>query len=191
MTMTNYLRPAVVLTVAFTLLTGIAYPLAITAIAQTAFSSQAEGSMIRNGDAIVGSALIGQSFTSDKYFWPRPSSAGQGYDASASSGSNLGPTSAKLVERTSSEIERLRASGLNGQVPADAATASGSGLDPHISPEFAKAQVARIARARGLPEAEISANLDRLTEGRLFGIIGEPRVNVLLLNLALDAAKHS
>jgi len=189
--MTTYIRPAVVLTLAFTLLTGIAYPLAITAIAQIAFPAQAGGSMIHNGDAIAGSALIGQSFTLDKYFWSRPSSAGQGYDASASSGSNLGPTSAKLVERTNTEIERFRAAGLTGQIPADAATASGSGLDPHISPEFAKAQIAHVARARGLRENQISVLVDRFTEGRLFGIIGEPRVNVLLLNLALDAAKPS
>ncbi len=187
--MQSYLRPAIVLTLAFILLTGIAYPLAITGMAQVLMPAQANGSLVRNGDHIVGSALIGQSFSSDKYFWPRPSAAGNGYDASASSGSNLGPTSAKLAERVKTDVARLRASGLSGPVPADGAMASGSGLDPHISPEFARVQIARVAKARGMTEADVAAIVDRFTEGRLFGIIGEPRVNVLLLNLALDADK--
>lgn len=177
------------MTVLFIALTGLAYPLAITGIAQLAFPAQANGSLVRNGDAIVGSALIGEAFTSDRYFWPRPSAAGNGYDAMASGGSNLGPTSKKLAERVKGEVERLRASGIAGPVPGDAATASGSGLDPDISPAFAAAQVGRVARARGLPEQAVADTVRHFTAGRLFGIIGEPRVNVLLLNLALDAPK--
>lgn len=185
--MMSYLRPAIVLTVAFTVLTGLVYPLVITGLAQTALPMQANGSLIRKDDAVVGSALIGQSFGSEKYFWSRPSAAGDGYDAAASSGSNLGPTSAKLAERVKADVERLHASGISGNVPADAGMASGSGLDPHISPDFARAQIARVARARGLAESSLAATVERFTEGRLFGIVGEPRVNVLLLNLALDA----
>jgi K+-transporting ATPase ATPase C chain len=189
--MQSYLRPAIALIVAFTLLTGLAYPLAVTGIAQLGFPVQANGSLIRNGDTVVGSALIGQPFASDRYFWPRPSAAGGGYDASASGGSNLGPTSARLAGRIEAEVERLRASGVAGPVPADAAAASGSGLDPHISPAFARAQVARVANARGMAAAEVAAAVDRFTEGRLSGIIGEPRVNVLLLNMALDGVNPS
>jgi K+-transporting ATPase ATPase C chain len=151
--------------------------------------AQANGTLIQNGDRIVGSALIGQAFTSERYFWPRPSAAGNGYDASASSGSNLGPTSAKLADRVKTDVARLQSSGISGQISADGATASGSGLDPHISPEFALQQVQRIARARAMPEADVAAILGRFTEGRLFGIIGEPRINVLRLNMALDASK--
>lgn len=187
--MQSYLRPAIVMTLGFTLLTGIAYPLAITGIAQLAMPDQANGMLIRDGDRIIGSTLIGQAFASDRYFWPRPSAAGNGYDASASSGSNLGPTSAKLTERVKTDVARLHSAGLAGPVSADGATASGSGLDPHISPEFATQQVERVAKARAMPEAEVKAILGRFTEGRLFGIIGEPRINVLRLNMALDASE--
>jgi K+-transporting ATPase ATPase C chain len=187
--MSTYLRPAIVLTLGFILITGIAYPLAITGVAQIAFPAQANGSLVRDGDTVVGSALIGQNFAGERYFWPRPSAAGTGYDAAASGGSNLGTTSAKLAERVKADVARLHASGIEGEIPGDAATASGSGLDPHISPDFAEAQVARVAKARGVDTAEVSALVARFTEGRLFGIVGEPRVNVLLLNRALDASR--
>lgn len=184
--MLSYLRPAIVLALLFMLVTGLAYPLAITGISQLALSAQANGSLVRNGNAIIGSELIGQAFTSDRYFWPRPSAAGAGYDAGASSGSNLGPTSAKLAERVKADVQRLHGSGIVGAIPADGATASGSGLDPHISPEFARAQVTRVAKARNASEADIAALVARFTQQRWLGIVGEPRVNVLLLNMALD-----
>ncbi|HEY6630711.1 MAG TPA: potassium-transporting ATPase subunit KdpC [Rhizobiaceae bacterium] len=182
------LRPAIVLTLLFIVLTGLAYPLAIAGIGQLAFPAQAKGSLIRNGETILGSALIGQNFATDRYFWPRPSvTAEAAYNAGASTGSNLGPTSASLAERVKTDVERLNAAGVAGPVPADGATASGSGLDPDISPEFARAQIKRVAAARGLAEADVSALVERFTEGRLLGIVGEPRVNVLRLNMALDA----
>jgi potassium-transporting ATPase KdpC subunit len=188
--MITQLRPALVMTVLFTLLTGIAYPLAITGIGQLVFPAQANGSLIREGDAIVGSSLIGQNFTNDRYFWPRPSvTADAPYNAGASTGSNLGPTSAALKERVAAEVARLRAAGVNGEIPADAATSSGSGLDPDISPEYADAQIARIAKARGITETGLAALVAGETKGRLLGIVGEPRVNVLEINLALDRSK--
>ena len=151
---------------------------------------QADGSLIRKGDTVIGSPLIGQNFASDRYFWARPSvTAETPYNAGASTGSNLGPTSAALADRVEKEVGRLQASGVVGLVPGDGATASGSGLDPHISPAFAQAQIARVAKARGVADADIAALVGRFTEGRLLGIIGETRVNVLLLNLALDASK--
>ncbi|WP_046119939.1 potassium-transporting ATPase subunit KdpC [Ensifer aridi] len=190
--MFNQLRPALVLTLGLTAITGLAYPLVITGTAQALMPAEANGSLIRKDGVVIGSALIGQSFASEKYFWPRPSATGpEPYNASASSGSNLGTTSFKLKDRVAADIDRLRAAGLAGEIPADAGTASGSGLDPHISPEFARDQIARVAKARGLSEADVRGIVERATQGRLFGVIGEPRVNVLELNLALDGSRTS
>ncbi len=185
------LRPAIVLMALFTLLLGLAYPLAVTGVAQLAFPSAANGSMIERNGQLVGSALIGQAFASPRYFHGRPSAAGQnGYDASSSSGFNLGPTSKALAERIAADVAKARSEdGLAGPVPADLVTASASGLDPDISPASAQAQAARVARERGLPEPQVRALVDRTVQKRLFGLIGEPRVNVLALNLALDELK--
>lgn len=188
--MLNHLRPAFTLVVAFTALTGLAYPLAIKGIAQALMPAEANGSLIERDGMVVGSALIGQNFTSDHYFWPRPSATGPDpYNAAASSGSNLGTTSAKLKDRVAADVERLSGTGIGQPVAADAVTASGSGLDPHISPAFARAQIPRIARARGLNADEVASLVQRQIENPAFGVIGEERVNVLELNLALDALK--
>jgi K+-transporting ATPase ATPase C chain len=188
--MLNHLRTGVSLLILFTALTGIAYPLAITGIARTAMYDQAAGSLIKKDGKIIGSALIGQNFVSEKYFWPRPSATGDApYNAAASTGTNLGTTSEKLKQAVKAEIDRLHRSGITGAIPADAATSSGSGLDPHISPAFALAQADRVARARNLPADSIKTLVNEHIEGRLFGIIGEPRVNVLALNMALDSYK--
>lgn len=182
----THIRPALVLLALLTLLTGLAYPLAVTGIAQVAMPAQANGSVITQNGKVIGSTLIGQSFSSPRYFWSRPSAAGSGYDASASSGSNLGPTSAALIERVQGDVTKLRESGVEGPLPADLVTASGSGLDPHISPQAAKVQIARVAAARGLPEARVTALITQHTQQPFLGIFGAPAVNVLALNLALD-----
>lgn len=188
--MLKLLRPAFVVLVLLTLVTGVIYPLAVTGIAQVVMPQQANGSVIRRGDAVVGSVLIGQNFSSERYFWPRPSATSPDpYNAAASSGSNLGTTSAKLKDRVAGDIERLKTAGVTGGVPADAVTTSGSGLDPHISPDFAQAQINRVAAARKLPVPQVQDLLLKHTESAALGIVGEPRVNVLELNLALDALK--
>lgn len=182
----KHIRPALTLLVAFTLLFGLVYPYAITGVAQALMPAQANGSLIEREGRVIGSSLIGQPFVAAGYLQPRPSAAGEGYDASASSGSNLGPTSAKLAERLKTDADALRAAGLQGHVPADAVTTSGSGLDPHISPAFARSQAVRIAAARGVSPDAVLGVIDAYVEGRLIGFIGEPRVNVLAVNLALD-----
>jgi potassium-transporting ATPase KdpC subunit len=183
------LRPALVLLLLFTLLTGIAYPLLVTGIAQVAFPNQADGSPIVDNGKVVGSALIGQNFASDRYFRPRPSAAGKGYDAKASSGSNLGPASKALADRIAGDVKALRAQGVTGPIPADLVTTSASGLDPALSPEAAFVQVPRVAKARGLAPAGLRALVETHIERPL---LGEPQVNVLNLNRALDAlGRHS
>lgn len=185
----GHLRPAVMLLLAMTLITGVVYPAIVTAVAQVAFPSQANGSLILVNGQTVGSSLIGQAFDDPKYFSGRLSAAGKdGYDASGSAGSNLGPTSQALIDRISADVDRLRAANGGGPVPVDLVTTSASGLDPDISPAAAEYQVARVAAARGMTETEIRAAVARHTEGQLLGFLGEPRVNVLLLNLDLDGA---
>jgi K+-transporting ATPase, C subunit len=184
--MLSIIRPALALLALFTLLTGLAYPLAITGIAQVLFPRQANGSLILRDGQVIGSELIGQLFTDPHYFWPRPSAAGaDGYDAASSSGSNLGPTSKALMERVVTEVARYP----GGPVAADAVTESASGLDPHISPENARAQIARIATARGLPQNQLAALVEQSIDGRVLGILGEPRVNVITVNIALDGLR--
>jgi len=197
--MLRQLRPAVVLLILFSALTGLLYPLAITGIAQAVLPYRANGSLVGKAGAPVGSVLIGQNFASDRYFHGRPS-ATQGpdpadasktvdapYNADNSTGSNLGPTSQKLVDRVKADVEAKRAAGWAAPIPADAVTTSASGLDPEISPATAFAEVPAVAKARGLPEEKVQALVAAHVDGRTFGLIGESRVNVLRLNLALDA----
>ena len=199
--MLREIRPAIVSVVALTIITGLAYPLAITGIAEVVFPRQAQGSLIEKDGKVIGSALIGQQFSTDKYFHGRPSATNAPdpkdatktidapYNAANSMGSNLGPTSKALAERMKRDVEKLKAENPKAPVPVDLVTASGSGLDPDISPDAAYFQVPRVARARGLAEDRIRGLVESQTRGRWFGLLGEPRVNVLELNLALDALK--
>jgi potassium-transporting ATPase KdpC subunit len=186
--MNKDLRIAIRFTLVTTVIFGLAYPLVITGLSQWLFPHQANGSLIIQDGRIIGSQLIGQTFSSNRYFHARPSYAGDGYDATNSSGSNLAPTNRALVERVQAEVAKLRAENPNAPIPADLVTASGSGLDPEISPAAAEFQVPRVAQARHISQELLRALVAKHTEARQFGIFGEPRVNVLELNLDLDSA---
>jgi potassium-transporting ATPase KdpC subunit len=191
MRVTKNLITAALMTIVTTVIFGLAYPLVVTGLAQLVFSDKADGQLIRRDDGtVVGSRHIGQPFSSPGYFRPRPSAAGAfGYDAGASGGSNLGPTNRKLIERVRAVVEKLRAENPGAAVPVDLVTTSASGLDPHVSPAAAEFQIPRVARERGMTEEDLRRLVAAHTEGRQFGLLGEPRVNVLLLNLALDGLK--
>ncbi len=186
--MLKHLLTSTKMLLVLTVVTGIIYPLAVTGVAQIVFNHQANGSPVLKDGKIVGSQLVGQYFDDPKYFWGRPSGTSPAYNASASSGSNLGPTNKALIDAVKSRVEALQTAdpGNRAPVPADLVTASGSGLDPQISPEAARYQITRIAKSRGLPETELVKLVAQTTEGRFLGIWGQPRVNVLKLNLALD-----
>jgi len=186
MSMMKHFVTATLMTIVTTALAGVAYPLAMTAIAQVLFPDHANGQLIERNGRVIGSRIIGQPFTAPGYFHSRPSAAGAGYDGGASSGSNLGPTNRKLIDRIAADVKRLSADHPGAAVPIDLVTTSGSGLDPHISPAAALYQVARVARERNLSEEEVRQMVEARIEGRQFGVLGEPVVNVLLLNLALD-----
>jgi K+-transporting ATPase ATPase C chain len=187
--MWKQILPAFRAALLITVITGLLYPGVVTGLAQVLFHDQANGSLVTQNGRVVGSSLIGQNFTKPEYFHPRPSAAGSdGYDATASSGSNLGPTNQKLIVRIKGDEDKFGKEnpGFSGPIPADLLTASASGLDPHVSPASAQAQVARVATARGLDAGVLSKLIDEHVEGRTAGVLGEPRVNVLMLNLALD-----
>ena len=198
--MLKQIRPAIVLVIGLTLITGLVYPLVMTSIAGVIFPYQSQGSMIEQDGKVVGSVLIGQEFTSDKYFHGRPSATvapdpndatktvPAPYNAANSGGSNLGPTNKALIERVQGDVDKLKQENSSAAVPIDLVTTSGGGLDPHISPQAAYFQVPRVAKARNMPEDRVRQLVDEHVEGRTFGLIGEPRVNVLALNLALDRA---
>jgi K+-transporting ATPase ATPase C chain len=186
--MWKQLKPAILITIVFTVLTGIVYPLAVTGVAQAMFRKQANGSLIERNGQVVGSELIGQDFAKPEYFHPRPSAAGKGYDAANSSGSNLGPTNPALSDRLTKDAAQFHKDNpdYSGAIPADAITASGSGLDPEITPANALAQAARVAVARGVAPDTVRSLVGESVQHRDLGVLGEPRVNVLKLNLALD-----
>jgi len=185
--MKKELQIAIRFTLITTLIFGLAYPLVITGLSQRLFPHQANGSLLKRDGKIIGSELIGQAFSADGYFHPRPSSAGDGYDAANSSGSNLAPTNHTLVDRVQGDVTKLHAENPTAAIPADLVTASGSGLDPHISPAAADFQVPRVASARNISQNALRALIAKHTESRQFGILGEPRVNVLELNLEMDS----
>jgi K+-transporting ATPase ATPase C chain len=189
--MRKQVTTAILYTIVTTLLLGVAYPLAVTALAQWLMPQQANGELLTQNGVVIGSRLIGQTFTGPGYFHSRPSAAGNGYDAANSSGSNLGPTNATLIARVEQSVKDLQKTHGDAEVPVDLVTASGSGLDPDITPAAALYQVSRVARETGLPPAQLEQLIQANTQPRQFGFLGEPRVNVLMLNLALDQIRKS